>query len=175
MKAATEGTNARDVSRRRFLQAVAATGVAAAAWGIGVGLAEIGTPTPTTAQPDAVDETTAKRQWAFVVDMRLCDGCDKCTEACQKTHYLSPDQKWINVYHLTSPGGQQYHMPRLCMHCENPPCEKVCPVGATFKNDSAPGDGRQVHPLRPLRENRPAACLRRRLSDGRPLHRGPRS
>ena len=140
MKPGTEGTSARDLSRRRFLRAVAATGVAAAAWRLGTGLAEDGTPTPAPAQPGAAtatprDETTANRQWAFVVDMRLCDGCDKCTEACQRTHYLSPDQKWINVYRMTTPAGQQYYMPRLCMHCENPPCEKVCPVGATFKND----------------------------------------
>lgn len=78
---------------------------------------------------------TTKRRWAFVIDLRLCDGCDKCTEACQKAHYLAPDQKWINVYHMTGPSGRKYAMPRLCMHCENPPCLKVCPVGATFKND----------------------------------------
>jgi molybdopterin-containing oxidoreductase family iron-sulfur binding subunit len=92
--------------------------------------------TPAAPHSDVpTDETSIPRRWAFVVDMRLCDGCDECTAACQKTHFLAADQKWINVYRMTSAAGQDYFMPRLCMHCENPPCEKVCPVGATFQNE----------------------------------------
>jgi molybdopterin-containing oxidoreductase family iron-sulfur binding subunit len=76
----------------------------------------------------------ARHQWGFVVDLRKCDGCAKCTKACQKTHYLDKDQKWINVYEITNSAGQAYFMPRLCMQCENPPCLRVCPVGATYMN-----------------------------------------
>jgi len=69
----------------------------------------------------------------MVVDLRRCDGCEKCTKACQKMHYLAEEQTWIKVYDMTASDGQPYFMPRLCMHCENPPCLRVCPVGATFK------------------------------------------
>jgi molybdopterin-containing oxidoreductase family iron-sulfur binding subunit len=75
------------------------------------------------------------RQWAYVIDLRRCDGCKKCTEACQTTHSLPKDHEWIKVYDLTDEDGNVSHFPRLCMQCENPPCLKVCPVAATFKND----------------------------------------
>jgi molybdopterin-containing oxidoreductase family iron-sulfur binding subunit len=150
MKSRGERTETQELSRRRFLQAVGAAGVASAMWGLGLAEADEGGPTATpgelgSATPvgavsaaASIDETSVTRRWAFVVDLRLCDGCNgeaECTKACQQTHYLSPDQKWINVYQLTNAGGERYYMPRLCMHCENPPCEKVCPVGATFQND----------------------------------------
>jgi len=75
-----------------------------------------------------------QRSWAFVVDLRRCDGCKVCTEACQATHYLPKDQEWIKVYEVESENGNKFFMPRLCMQCESAPCLKVCPVGATFKN-----------------------------------------
>ena len=73
-------------------------------------------------------------QWAFMIDLRKCDGCGHCTTACQDEHYLGKDQTWIKVYQLSSSDGLNYAMPRLCMHCENAPCVRVCPVGATFRN-----------------------------------------
>lgn len=77
----------------------------------------------------------APRQWAYVIDLRRCDGCKKCTDACQETHSLPKDHEWIKVYELTTKDGGKRYMPRTCMQCENPPCLKVCPVEATFKND----------------------------------------
>lgn len=77
---------------------------------------------------------TAQNQWGFVIDLRRCDGCEKCTKGCQTMHYLAKDQRWINVYKMTNSDGQNYFMPRLCMECENAPCQRVCPVSATYKN-----------------------------------------
>jgi molybdopterin-containing oxidoreductase family iron-sulfur binding subunit len=111
-----------DVTRRRFLQALSAA----------AGAATLGGGALTQAHAAAKDE--ARHQWAFVIDLRKCDGCEKCTKACQTTHSLAPDQKWINVYKMTDASGQTHPMPRLCMHCENAPCVRVCPVAATFKN-----------------------------------------
>jgi len=43
-------------------------------------------------------------------------------------------QDWIRVYEvLENPEAGPYYMARPCMHCDNPPCVRGCPVGATFK------------------------------------------
>ncbi len=114
------------VSRRRFIKLAAIAGAGGAV--AGTAAVTIGGATAATKAPPA------KHQWAMVVDLRRCDGCEKCTTACQKMHYLAEDQTWIKVYDMKTADGQSYFMPRLCMHCENPPCQRVCPVGATFKN-----------------------------------------
>ena len=114
------------ITRRRFLGTL---GFAAAGGALGASI-QVGR---VVAGPSAA-ETPAAHQWAFVVDLRKCDGCGTCTGACQKAHYLNKDQTWIKVYKMVDAAGQSYAMPRLCMHCENPPCLRVCPVGATFRN-----------------------------------------
>lgn len=78
-------------------------------------------------------EEIGKHQWVMVFDLRRCDGCGECTEACNKMHYLRDDQPWIPVFKMTSSSGQKYFLPRPCMQCEDPPCTKVCPVTATYK------------------------------------------
>lgn len=118
------------VSRRRLLQGLG--GAAALAVGAGVGLDRLVQPAGARDSAQA-GENEAKRQWAFVVDLRRCDGCKYCTLACQKTHFLAEDQEWIKIYETEDENGNRYFIPRLCMQCENPPCLKVCPVAATFK------------------------------------------
>ncbi len=119
------------ISRRRLLKGLvgsAGVGVAAGA-GFGPLARSLG------GRANAQSRTQeAKRQWGFVVDLRRCDGCKYCTEACQTTHYLSKDQEWIKIYEVEDDAGNKSYLPRLCMQCENPPCLKVCPVAATFKN-----------------------------------------
>ena len=78
----------------------------------------------------------------MVIDLRKCEGCvtiDKppqCTEACQKDHGLSEGQTWIKVFEQPLPGGHYFFMPRPCMHCENAPCLNVCPVDATYRDET---------------------------------------
>lgn len=83
----------------------------------------------------AAAHTPGKHQWAMVIDLRKCDACDKCTNACQEMHFLPKDQSWIKVYELEGASGLKSAFPRPCQMCENPPCQRVCPVGATFKDD----------------------------------------
>ncbi len=84
--------------------------------------------------PDRVREGEPGRQWVMVIDLARCDGCRKCTDACGAMHEVPPPREWIKVFRMqegehTTP----YWFPKPCFHCDNPPCTKVCPVGATFK------------------------------------------
>ena len=116
------------ISRRSLLKLLAEAGAGTAVAGTvpSIGARATGPATPASAP--------AEHEWCMVIDLRRCDGCGKCTEACQQTHYLSEDQEWIKVYKMPGADGQTYYMPRLCMQCARPPCVRVCPVAATYQN-----------------------------------------
>ncbi len=111
------------ISRRRLLGGLGGGAAALAATSL----------VPTEFSADAATPP-AKHQWAMVIDMRRCDGCAKCTEACQDAHHLPKSFEWIKVLEKRSKYGQKFFMPRVCMQCENAPCIKACPVAASFKN-----------------------------------------
>jgi dimethyl sulfoxide reductase iron-sulfur subunit len=120
------------VSRRQMLKMLGLLGGSSALTMAGLGAVEpvLAGTTPQESKP------ASAHQWFFVIDLRRCDGCNVCMDACQKQHHLPPDQTWINVYKIKSHAtGKEYSMPRVCMQCENAPCVKVCPVGASFKSD----------------------------------------
>lgn len=74
------------------------------------------------------------RSFVMVIDLARCKNARKCIEGCQEGHNLRPDQEWLKVYLMKdNPASEPYWFPRQCFHCDNPPCVKVCPVGATFK------------------------------------------
>ncbi len=118
------------VKRRRFLRAVGLAGIGTVAASSVVAERTAAAPTEAPAP-----STEAEHQWVMVVDLRRCDGCNKCTEACQQTHDLYKEQTWIKVYTQTDAVGRTYYQPVLCQQCDNPPCVHVCPVGATYKNN----------------------------------------
>ncbi|GBE25998.1 tetrathionate reductase subunit B precursor [bacterium BMS3Bbin02] len=100
------------------------------------------------AGPESVDETaqsgsaktqsTRVRQWTMIIDLARCDGCQsqgtapQCTLACIEGHFAPQPMEWIEVYEAELAGGGTQFIPTPCQQCENPPCVKVCPVGATF-------------------------------------------
>jgi molybdopterin-containing oxidoreductase family iron-sulfur binding subunit len=74
------------------------------------------------------------RSFVMVIDLAKCQNARKCIEGCQRGHNLSPDQEWLNVFLMKDhDDAEPYWFPRQCFHCDNPPCVKVCPVGATYK------------------------------------------
>ncbi len=74
------------------------------------------------------------RKWVMVIDLARCDGCKTCTAACSKSHHTPSDREWIKVFTMQDgPEREPYFFPKPCFHCDNPPCTRVCPVGATFK------------------------------------------
>jgi molybdopterin-containing oxidoreductase family iron-sulfur binding subunit len=70
----------------------------------------------------------------MVIDLAACDGCGKCTDACTQSHFVPSDREFIRIFKMRdSSTTAPYWFPRPCFHCDDPPCTRVCPVGATFK------------------------------------------
>lgn len=134
------GTGRGPISRRHFIGSIAAAGL-----GVALGAAVVegsGTAAAASAPAAASKVATAPRrrkkplpQWVMILDLRDCVGCKSCTTACQYYHYLPQDIEWIKVYTMVGADGQTYYLPRPCQMCEDPPCQAVCPVGATFRTD----------------------------------------
>jgi molybdopterin-containing oxidoreductase family iron-sulfur binding subunit len=74
------------------------------------------------------------KKWVMVVDLGRCKNAKKCVEACDNHHNLTPDRPYIKVLEMKdNEKSSPYWMPKKCFQCDNPPCVKVCPVGATYK------------------------------------------
>jgi Fe-S-cluster-containing dehydrogenase component len=76
-------------------------------------------------------------KYAMVIDLNRCIGCHACSLACKIENATSKGVFWSRVFQVENglyPDVRRVHLPRLCMHCENPACITVCPTEATFKN-----------------------------------------
>ena len=72
----------------------------------------------------------------MVIDLKKCAGCYACVAACKSEHATPPGVFWCRVVKQetgTYPRVRRSPLPLACMHCEEPPCEEVCPTGATQK------------------------------------------
>ncbi len=75
-------------------------------------------------------------KYAMVVDLNRCQGCRACMEACKVENNTAAGVFWMHVFRFEEgefPDTRQSYLPRPCMHCDNAPCVKVCPVGARYK------------------------------------------
>ena len=75
-------------------------------------------------------------RYAMVIDLERCTGCRACVEACKVENNTPTANLWMYVFRFEEgeyPNTHVWFMPRPCMHCDNAPCVKVCPVGARYK------------------------------------------
>ncbi|NML19865.1 TAT-variant-translocated molybdopterin oxidoreductase [Pseudoflavitalea sp. G-6-1-2] len=92
-------------------------------------------------------------KWGMSIDLNSCYGCGACVVACNAENNIPVvgkyevarfhDMHWLRIdrYFSGNPNDpdsvQTVFMPMLCQHCDNAPCENVCPVAAT--NHSSEG------------------------------------
>ena len=77
-------------------------------------------------------------RYAMVIDLERCMGCRACMEACKVENNTTEAAFWMYVFRFEEgdyPNVSVTFLPRPCMHCDNPPCVKVCPVGARHKQE----------------------------------------
>jgi len=74
------------------------------------------------------------KKFVMVVDLSRCKNARKCISSCEEAHHLTHDRPFIKVLKMQdNEMSSPYWMPKKCFQCDNPPCVKVCPVGATYK------------------------------------------
>jgi menaquinone reductase, iron-sulfur cluster-binding subunit len=96
-------------------------------------------------------------RWGMVIDLDKCTACQACVVACQVENnvpFIEPEQyrrgramSWMKIIRETEgtfPDVKTRYIPRPCMHCDNPPCTRVCPVHATYLNPE--GIVAQIYP-----------------------------
>lgn len=77
-------------------------------------------------------------RYAMVIDLNTCVGCNACMAACAMENQTPVwKNKWRTYVHDQEIGVTEQvrrrFFPRLCNHCDNPPCMTVCPTGATYQ------------------------------------------
>jgi len=118
---------------------------------------------PLAVSAAASEDGTEAREHYFGMGIQVdrCIGCGNCVEACKAENDVPQEpyyfRTWVERYvihedgevSVDSPGGgiqgfppteegdvlRSFFVPKLCNHCDNPPCVQVCPVGATFMTD----------------------------------------
>jgi len=140
------------VNRRRFFQLTGATALGAAGTKLlGTGSPEAG---PAADPPTAARPVVARR-WAMAVDLARCEkekDCWDCVHACHRAHNVpsledpKDEIKWIwkEPFEEALPDEHSDFLPErlknvgvlvFCNHCDQPPCTRVCPTGATWKRE----------------------------------------
>jgi Fe-S-cluster-containing dehydrogenase component/anaerobic selenocysteine-containing dehydrogenase len=115
---------------------------------------ESGSPDPTTNPLWTSVDYSKGHKWGMAVDLSACTGCNACVVACQIENNVPAVGKemiergremyWMRIDRyfvgLDADNPQIAFQPVACVHCEEAPCENVCPVNATVHSPEGTND-----------------------------------
>jgi molybdopterin-containing oxidoreductase family iron-sulfur binding subunit len=89
-------------------------------------------------------ETFPMHHWGMVIDLDKCHGCNLCSIACINENNIPVvgreeilrrhEMHWLRVDRYYDNRGEMIFLPVMCQHCDEAPCENVCPVSATSQS-----------------------------------------